>query len=80
MEEDCLLKLINLGTQISSERMFCWYLGEFHCFLVANNNQIWTSWNEFEFDFLEDTNKDPKSHYLQLDELEQLFERSNWGK
>lgn len=80
MEESTLVKLIDLGTQIESEPSFSWYLGEFHCFLIANNNLIWTSWNEFKSDFLEDTEKDPNSQYLKLDDLEEVFDRSNWGK
>lgn len=80
MEEDSLIKFIDLGTQINIEPSFSWYLGEFHCFLLANNNMIWTSWNDFESDFLEDTNKDPNSQYLKLDELRDIFEQSSWGK
>ncbi|WP_279305007.1 hypothetical protein [Leptospira levettii] len=41
---------------------------------------IWNTWEDFEFDFLEDTNKDPNSQYLNLEELKELFELSNWGK
>lgn len=80
MEKSSLVKLIDLGTQIDSEAKFSWYLGEFHCFLLANHNMIWATWTDFESDFLEDTNKDPNAQYLQLDELKELFELSNWGK
>ncbi|PJZ87421.1 hypothetical protein CH368_16895 [Leptospira levettii] len=80
MEDDSLVRLIDLGTQINKEPSFTWYLGEFHCFLLANHNMIWNTWEDFEFDFLEDTNKDPNSQYLNLEELKELFELSNWGK